>query len=925
RRKTSMNNKNNPIDAAQEAIAKVNAMLIAKGKLKPSQLEIDHCTCMFKLRHKMLSVMQVFQEKLFVMLEHAPPNFGVKDKICGQNGLFLQHIQAETGAKISLRGKGSGFIELSGGEALEPMHIFIEHMNPVGVQQARELAMNLIQTVQQEFAAFQQSFVSMAPPNVVQQQQPIMMGPPQMVSLAQPPQIMHGQQVISSMPPNMMQPPPVQSTYMPPPSQGGVVSLPAPGVVMPQLASSFTPQNGMVQQGQPMQTFVPASSQQIQLVQSSEQPYLGGQPMLVSSGNQPPGTVVLTTVQHHGQQLQQPPMGLPAGMGLPPPQQFFSQPGGHPVSMHQPPQQMAAPPGISSPQPPATSIAQSMPHVQHQVYQQPLQAPQHLQQAPMEPQPGQPAPLEQSQGHQMGPPPQNVVWGSPGPSYAPAYSGAPVPIQQQAPGSTVVYSIQQPNQFQSGELIMSSGVPTQTIMVTSCSQPSMTSTPSSYVYKTGPAEEPRRRFTEEKDDKVPEGLLGYEHGPPHLTNLMVQPGQPQPLQHQQQQQQQQIPQQQQFQESPQPQPDQIYQGQVVQQIAPPQQVLVEAGQPQQVIYSQSGAPQVLVQQQQQPVPQPQYSFQGQHPIAGSPQPLPGAPQLVPGIQQPIQLQPGGPGQPQFVQQQPPPQMFSPQQQQQMQQAQIQQQQHQQQHQQMHQQPLQQQQPLHHQQQPPQQLPPPQQQQLPPSAQQQQLPPQPAGQIPQEQPRSESGSPAPSSQPGFPAATPPEDKTLMPPPPPPGMTGIKRQSMSPLPVTEPRKKVKGRGEEEEDDVDIPSSMASQVKELKKYSFNQYSGGPQLYHPPSSQGAYGGQYGGQNGQHGGVSSSPSSYTQATSQQPTPSFTNQPPPPPPPLFDEAGSQSPGRNEEKGRGFNSKFMPMAAGRDDLSQPPPPPPPRQY
>ena len=50
----------------------------------------------------------------------------------------------------------------------------------------------------------------------------------------------------------------------------------------------------------------------------------------------------------------------------------------------------------------------------------------------------------------------------------------------------------------------------QTTVVMTSSNNSV-STSSGYVYKTGPVEEPKRRFTEEKqDDKLPEGLLGYE-------------------------------------------------------------------------------------------------------------------------------------------------------------------------------------------------------------------------------------------------------------------------------------------------------------------------------------------------------------------------------------------------------------------------------
>jgi hypothetical protein len=95
------------------------------------------------------------QAKVFIGIDDR--SFNAKNKLIGIQGANVKHIHRVTGARLQLRGKGSGFIEpTSGSEAFEPMFFQISSVTEEGLEKAKQLVDDLIKTVKAEYEKFKQ-------------------------------------------------------------------------------------------------------------------------------------------------------------------------------------------------------------------------------------------------------------------------------------------------------------------------------------------------------------------------------------------------------------------------------------------------------------------------------------------------------------------------------------------------------------------------------------------------------------------------------------------------------------------------------------------------------------------------------------------------------------------------------------------------
>ncbi|KAM1218026.1 hypothetical protein PS1_045671 [Malus domestica] len=102
----------------------------------------------------------------------ADPSLNIAARIRGPNDQYINHIMNETGATVSLRGRGSGNIEnIHGEEGQLPLHLFLSSNNSKSLEDAKLLAENLLDTISVECGVSRVSsskvYSAVAPPQQV--------------------------------------------------------------------------------------------------------------------------------------------------------------------------------------------------------------------------------------------------------------------------------------------------------------------------------------------------------------------------------------------------------------------------------------------------------------------------------------------------------------------------------------------------------------------------------------------------------------------------------------------------------------------------------------------------------------------------------------------------------------------------------------
>ncbi|KAJ3193240.1 Checkpoint kinase 2 [Irineochytrium annulatum] len=137
--------------------------------------------------------------------------FNVRAKIVGPQGKYVKHIQQETGAKVFLKGKGSGYEMQNSMEPLEGLHLHITGPTEEAVDKAKRLCEDLVDTVKEEYERYKRP-------------------PPPPVMPMYPQYGMPGADAYGYPPAGYMPPPPGST---PPPPGSAPPGVSAPGVSAP--------------------------------------------------------------------------------------------------------------------------------------------------------------------------------------------------------------------------------------------------------------------------------------------------------------------------------------------------------------------------------------------------------------------------------------------------------------------------------------------------------------------------------------------------------------------------------------------------------------------------------------------------------------------------------------------------------------------
>ena len=91
-------------------------------------------------------------------------SYNIRGKMIGPQGAYIKHINASTNVECSIRGRGSGYVELGSAPSntSEPIYLYIQGFREGDMKLARALCEDLLQSVQQEYQA---EYAKIVPPS----------------------------------------------------------------------------------------------------------------------------------------------------------------------------------------------------------------------------------------------------------------------------------------------------------------------------------------------------------------------------------------------------------------------------------------------------------------------------------------------------------------------------------------------------------------------------------------------------------------------------------------------------------------------------------------------------------------------------------------------------------------------------------------